>query len=639
MSIRILAAAVVAAMLAVPGHAADTATRQTGAVYQSPLRHAAAAAAPMHVSRVAPSRSVDLAAPSEAERAGFAELNRNRGAKSSSFGRPRFIGFGRDIDVAERRIDLGELAWTALAGGERVARIEVASATAAGVRVALRLASPLEGVTFRFASAAAASARESVTADTIARATARYGEFWSPVIDGDRAAIEIEASPEASLAGAVLELARVSHLVVGPAASAADAAKRLQDIGRSGSCNVNVKCVQPQDDALVHQAASTGKLVFTLPAGGTALCTGTLLNDTGTTFTPYLYSASHCFESAYEAANLNVWWFFDAAACGTPTTPGAYQVQTGGAALLGRSQDWDWALLRLNALPPDGSYFSGWDAATLGSGSTAEVFHHPAGDLKKWSQGTTFGAVPVDFADPAGGPGTFTRVVYSLGTTEGGSSGAGLVTFDGANYFLRGGLLGGDALCSNPDGSDYYSQFGAALPLIAQYVAPASVTPDDAVVVEYHNLVNDHYFMTASPIEIGSLDRGEFPGWERTGFAFRAYFGPGPGRSPVCRYYQRDNRTHFYSADPAQCAVMPILFPDWILESNNVFYIGLPDQVSGACPAGTRPVYRFFRPAVVNHRFPAEQTVAQSLTGKPGWIAEGYGPGPLYPAMCSPTGL
>ena len=88
------------------------------------------------------------------------------------------------------------------------------------------------------------------------------------------------------------------------------------------------------------------------------------------------------------------------------------------------------------------------------------------------------------------------------------------------------------------------------------------------------------------------------------------------------------------------------MFPDWIFESSNVFYIGLPDKTTGACPAGTRVVYRFFHPSVVNHRFPAEKTVAIELTGTSGWIAEGYGPiadanplvPPLYSAMCSPEG-
>lgn len=641
MMMRILLTAV-AALLAVAGQAAEPVTRAPGAQYRPVTAQKAVVAVPMRVESTAASRRVELAAPGAADvRAKLVELNRNGGSARAAPGRPQFIGFGRDIAAADRRVDLSKLAWTTLDGGDRVARIEVGSAGAASVRVAIRLAQSTPGLTFRFASAAATRAMASVSAETIAQATARFGEYWSPVIEGARAAIEVEAKAGAPLAGATLEIARVSHLVASPTAAAGDELKLLQDIGRSGSCNINVKCVQPQDDALIHQAAATGKLVFTVPSGATARCTGTMINDTATSFTPYLFGANHCFETAYEAFTLNVWWFFDATACGSPTTPGAYQVQAGGAMLLGRSQDWDWALLRLDTMPPAGVFYSGWDAATLGSGVNVEIFHHPSGDLKKWSQGATYGNEPVDFAGPAGGPGTFTRVVYTDGTTEAGSSGGGLVTFNGASYALRGGLLGGDALCSNLSGSDYYSQFGVMLPLVRQYLTPTSQVPGLVVSVEFYHASLNHYFMTIDPAEIAGLDSGVIVGWERTGFRFLAYDTPGPGRNPVCRFYRKPQfgDSHFFSADPAECARVAVDHAtDWVYESPAIYYVALPDAVTGACPAGTKPIYRFLNVFEINHRYTTEVTVAQELSVTPGWIPEGYGPGPLYPVMCSPEG-
>jgi hypothetical protein len=154
-------------------------------------------------------------------------------------------------------------------------------------------------------------------------------------------------------------------------------------------------------------------------------CTGTLLNDEGTTHTPYIFSANHCFETAYEAATLSVWWFFDSQSCGS-TTPANYVVQTGGAMLLGRSQDWDWALLRLNSGVPTGTSFRGWSANPVAVGSKVEIYHHPSGDLKMWSYGTTYAAQTVNFGTAAGGNGLFTRVVWEFGTTEGGSSGGAM---------------------------------------------------------------------------------------------------------------------------------------------------------------------------------------------------------------------
>ncbi|MFO1307820.1 MAG: hypothetical protein U1F64_05190 [Burkholderiales bacterium] len=630
-----------AAMLAVPALAAEPVTRVPGAQYRPATVQKALVPVPMRVETSAASRRVELAVPTASERAKLVELNRNAGSARAAPGRPQFIGFGREVALADRRLDLAKLAWTTLEGGDRAARIEIASAGAASVRVALRFAQSTPGLTFRFASASAARAMDAVSASTIAQATARFGEYWSPVIEGTRAAVEVEAKAGTPLDGLVLEIARVSHLVASPTASAADELKLLQDIGRSGSCNINVKCVQPQDDALLHQAAATGKLVFTVPSGATARCTGTMINDSANSFTPYLFGANHCFETAYEAFTLNVWWFFDAQSCDSPTTPGSYIEQTGGAMLLGRSQDWDWALLRLNTMPPAGVFYSGWDTATLGSGVSVEIYHHPSGDLKKWSLGTTFGNVPVDFAGPAGGPGAFTRVVYTDGTTEGGSSGGGLVTFDGSNYWLRGGLLGGDALCSNPNGSDYYSQIGVMMPLVRQYLTPTSQVPGLVVSVEFYHANLDHYFMTSAPADIAALDSGQIVGWERTGFRFLAYDAPGPGRSPVCRFYRKPQfgDSHFYSADPFECARVAVDYAaEWVYESPAIYYVALPDVATGACPADTKPVYRFLNLFEINHRYTTEVTVAQALSATPGWIPEGYGPGPLYPVMCSPNG-
>jgi len=646
MTMRWLVAAL-AAVLAVPGYAAEPVARVAGAEYRPATALKAAVSVRMRVEGTAASRRVELAKPTSAERAKLVELNRNAGSAYAAPGRPQFIGFGRDVAPADRRIDLSKLAWTTIEGGDRVARIEVASPSAASMRVAVRLAQATPGLSVRFAAATAADALDSVPASAIAQATARFGEYWSPVIDGERVAIELEAKAGTPLGGATLEIARLSHLVAGAAASARDEVKLLQDIGDSGSCNLNVKCAPPngpvQDPATFNQSAATGKLVFTVPSGGTARCTGTIINDQPGSFTPYLFSANHCFETAYEAFTLNVWWFFDAASCGSPTTAGAYVIQYGGAALLGRSQDWDWALLRLNSAPPVGVWFSGWNAATLGSGAEVEIFHHPSGDLKKWSLGTTYGNVPVDFASAADGAGLFTRVIYSKGTTEAGSSGGGLVTYNelAGYYELRGGLLGGDALCSNPTGSDYFSQLGSMLPLVRQYLTPANQVPGLVVSVEYYHANLDHYFMTIDPNEIAALDSGQIVGWERTGFRFLAYDAPGAGRNPVCRFYRKPQfgDSHFFSADPAECARVAVDYAtDWYFESPAIYYVALPDAVTGACPAGTKPIYRFLNVYEINHRYTTEQTVANELSTTPGWIPEGYGPGPLYPVMCSPVG-
>ena len=67
---------------------------------------------------------------------------------------------------------------------------------------------------------------------------------------------------------------------------------------------------------------------------------------------------------------------------------------------------------------------------------------------------------------------------YNSGTTEGGSSGAGLFTFNGSQYVLRGGLYGGGALCNAFTESDWYSQFDKSYSALVPYLgaAPANGT-------------------------------------------------------------------------------------------------------------------------------------------------------------------
>jgi hypothetical protein len=635
--IRILLAALAAA-LAMPAAAQAPAMSVPSAAYQP--GGAKIASAPRMRLDGAASHRVDLPRPTATERAKLAQLNGTAGGAVARPGTRQFIGFGRDVAASAQRVDLAGLAWTTIDGGARVARVEVASLGAAGLRVAVRMSTRQPDLTVRFAGATSAQAIADVPAATIAQATARFGEYWSPVIDGERAAIEIEAAAGASLAGVSLQVARVSHLVVSPTATKAQEAKILADIGDSGACNINWKCLSLQDEVTVGAAAGTGKLTFTVPSGGTARCTGTMLNDSTTSFTPYVFSANHCFETAYEAFTLNVWWFFDAQACGTQT-PANYVVQTGGAMLLGRSQDWDWALLRLNAAPPAGVSFRGWDANPVPVGSEVEIFHHPSGDLKKWSLGTSFAASPVNFGTAAGGAGLFWRIVWDAGTTEGGSSGGAMTIYDGNDLIVRGGLLGGDALCSNPDGSDFFSQFGAMLPLVRQYLTPNQQVAGLVVSVEFYHANLDHFFMTIDPNEIAGLDSGVIAGWERTGLRFLAYNGPGPGRNPVCRFYRKPEfgDSHFFTADPAECARVAVDYAtDWVFENPAIYYVQLPDTTTGACPAGTKPIYRFLNTAEINHRFTTERTIAIALSNTPGWIPEGYGPGPLYPVMCSPVG-
>ena len=476
-----------------------------------------------------------------------------------------------------------------------------------------------------------------VPANTIADDTARFGVFWSPTLDGDVATIEFHAGAGAKLGNVVLAVPRVAHHLITGAALKSPDMKTVSDIGTSGACNIDVSCVAPQTPALVNGAKSVAQILFTQDDGVSYLCTGTLLNDSITSGTPYFFTANHCINSAMAARTANTYWFFDAVACGNHTTVPAYVQQTGGASLLARSEDWDWALVRLNAAPPGGAFFSAWRSDLVTVTSTIAVIHHPQGDLKKWAQG--FAGGYQTFSDGS----SFVQASYSQGTTEGGSSGAALMTLNsGGFYEVRGALYGGLASCTDPSGVDIYSRFDNLLPLVRQYLTPGNNPSNTVVAVEFYNKSLQHYFISTAAAEINDLDTGVHAGWERTGFRFLAYATQVPGTSPVCRFYRAPayGDSHFYSASPAECTSTASQHPvDWIYESPTVFYIPLPDTATGICKSGTLPVWRFFNQQTTNHRYTTDVSTRDDMNAdRQVWTPEGYGPGPYYAIMCTPVG-
>ena len=182
--------------------------------------------------------------------------------------------------------------------------------------------------------------------------------------------------------------------------------------------------------------------------------------------------------------------------------------------------------------------------------------------------------------------------------------------------------------------------FAAALFASAFGTAQAAVV--DAI--EYYEPDLDHYFVTAIPNEISALDGGQFPGWQRTGLSFQVYDSTTAlfGIVPVCRFYGLPAAgldSHFYSASVTECAEVKQKYPTaWMLESDNVFQVSLPDVATGQCPSGSIPVYRAWNNrADSNHRYTIDPAVQQAMIAK-GYVAEGYGPAAMPVAMCSPAG-
>lgn len=380
--------------------------------------------------------------------------------------KPTQIGIGR-VAAAERTGGLPPLRWQRLQDGSHVARIEVTSPVAMGLRVGLRAEGVPLDAEWRFLGSERplgevvfASARE------VAAATPRGGLYWTPSTDGETQTIELWLPPGRSPHAVRVSAPELSHLLTNPRRDF----RIVEKIGESGACNVDTACrVAELGPAFVHAKNAVAHMVF-VEGGGSYICTGTLLNDTvPVTQEPWFYSAHHCIDSQTVASTLNTYWNYEATACGSGVST-TRTLLSGGADYLFSEANTDALLLKLRNPPPAFATFAGWDASVLASNAPVFAIHHPRGDAKKVSSGAQI---------PSASDGFNHGVGWTSGTTEGGSSGSGLFTLDGqGRYRLRGGLYGGDASCANTGNlgntlnRDWYSRLDVVFPQIRQYLAP-----------------------------------------------------------------------------------------------------------------------------------------------------------------------
>ena len=380
------------------------------------------------------------------------------------------IAVGRSTEtIAAARSDA--LQWNPVTGG-MAAQWEVTSVNAAALRVGLVAERVPPGMEIRFAGGREAA---TVYGPFSARDVAAGGSvYWSPVLEGDTATIEVFVPEGESPSDVALAITQISHLIASPADANVESRVKA-----AGFCEVDLICRSATDAALASTGKSVAKMTYTDNTGSTFLCTGTLLNPTGGSFIPYFYSATHCISTQSVASTLTTHWFYDRTGCGTGGTSPSYVQLPGGATLLYTSAFYDALLLRLNNTPPAGAVFAGWDASTISSGTALTAIHHPVGDLKKVSLGTVGG-----FGSPDSGLADLMISNWNAiatGVTEEGSSGSGIFTAVGqpaTNYVLRGGLWGGPSSCTASAGNlyDYYSRLDQVYPAIAQYLNPGTGT-------------------------------------------------------------------------------------------------------------------------------------------------------------------
>ena len=584
--------------------------------------------------------------------ASVVEAGKVAASNLSDRAKPLQIGYPRDIPAAARSLPLASLLWQTLPDNSRVVRIEVLAADAAAFRVAYRIDGPASGLQLRFAGAG----RDEVYASDAVSGT---GLMWSPVLEGDTGTVELRLMPGVDAAQFAVTLETLSHLIASPSNMGQ---KDIAQIGRSGSCNIDIACVSNPSTALLNAAKATAKMVFTTSAGS-YLCTGTLLNSASGA--DFFYSAAHCISAQSAASTLNTYWFFDAVSCDSTAIP-PYQLVTGGATLLVTDPTLDVTLLQLRQAPPSGAIRTAWNATVISTNTNLIGLHHPSGDLKKFSQGTMQGYAmgPAAYgsdARPQFGKDSFITVRWTNGTTEGGSSGSGVFTFNSAGYYeLRGGLEGGGASCATPTGIDRYSRMDLLYTKLAPYLQPSAVIPAttsvQASMVEFFNPQADFYFISSRENEKSLLD-GLVDGnsnhlWFRTSYWFKTDPVISGFTAPITRYFipgaakNGTRGTHFYTvlnsdrtlitntgnerfASPSfGCSGVPNTF---FCNEGTDSFIAPPLVSAGVntCSASERKIYRTFRADSAryfndgNHRYVTDATMYDYMVNDLGWAAEG----------------
>lgn len=226
---------------------------------------------------------------------------------------------------------------------------------------------------------------------------------------------------------------------------------------KSGSCNIDVVCAQ--GDPWRDQIRSTVALLIPASAFFDVLCSGQLMNNTAEDGRPLVLTASHCGASAVNDQDIVAIFNFQTSTCGGVPNGSVRDSITGTQFLDDHSRS-DFSLLELDQRPPASFqvYYSGFNANPAVTPQNGVSIHHPSGDEKRISVFTQAPARETLTLQGGQIVDSF-RVRWAQGTTETGSSGAGLWN---EQRQLVGILSGGDASCANVAGSDYFGRLDLA---------------------------------------------------------------------------------------------------------------------------------------------------------------------------------
>lgn len=428
-------------------------------------------------------------------------------------------------------------------------------------------------------------------------ATAAGRTWWTPGTNADELTLEIELPPGTPASSVQVSVPSVLHFfedLSRPVAESEDTQK-LTKIGESSYCEQDATCF----DAYATQRNAVARMIYVEPDGAYA-CTGTLVTDKAKSATPYFLTANHCISTQTVASTLQTYWFYRSPTCNASTLSSASRTLKNGATLLYSTTSPDATLLRLNDTPPAGAVFAGWDANTMNRSSAVVGIHHPRGDLLKLSSGAIDGAATCTMSNDGSVScasssatsmnGTYYRVKWSSGTTEGGSSGSGLF-YNGA---LTGILSSGTGLCLASQAYTNYARFDTLYPALKKWL---DATPDAgtggtgsangrAAVYRFYNIRSGAHFYTVSADERDYVIR-TYKDFQYENVAFYAYAQQTVGKNAVYRFYNSQTGAHFYTISAGERDFVAQTYPAFRLEGP-VWYAQTGEG------NGASPIFRFY---------------------------------------------
>lgn len=295
------------------------------------------------------------------------------------------------------------------------------------------------------------------------------GGLWTPSIEGEDLALDVEMPAAALAAGSgygftidqVLELVPESDLGL---------------TAKDTSCEVDASCYAGSFDGYQTARHAVAELEFLEGRQGYA-CTGQLLNDSASDGTPYLLTANHCISTQPVASTLEA--FFDDY---TPTCNGFPPAldslpRSAGAKLLATATaaaSSDFALLLLSNLPT-GRTFLGWDSLPSATPNNTYLYRisHPATEAQRYSVTTVDTQSALcsnDYPLP--------RYIYSdllVGAAAPGSSGSAAMLSSGE---VVGQLFGGcgtdDSNVCDPGTHPLDGAFANSFAALAPFLSPGA---------------------------------------------------------------------------------------------------------------------------------------------------------------------